>query len=163
MTYNQELEYLTPYLQQLEMGTNGRKSDLRSSTVLLGQSGSNSECGLLQYMNQSQDYVPAIFLAGSSKNSRNNKAKAQAIGHAEALVRGKTMDRIEKELRDKKLPEMKVNSLKFAKMLHRLRPSTFIGYAVIKPDILGYLMALFDNVTYCASLLAGVDGYDQFK
>lgn len=183
LPYDQNLQYLAPYLQQLEMESNGKtfrrdgsRATLKSSAVVFGQPGTNGQHAFYQFLHQDQTQVSTTFMVASNPAnlSRHSPTKqhilkqhhttlvANCVAQTEALAVGKSDEEVVAELASKITPQTSIEMLKSAKTFEGNRASTFIAYAELTPFMLGQLIALFEHVTFCCGMLAGINSFDQF-
>ena len=170
------LGMLVPYLQQMDMESNGKSIHIDGSAVQLGTSplvwgglGIDGQHAYFQMIHQGTYLVATDFIGVKTEDADlplaaehhrvvllNMKAQAQA------LAMGRTMQETEDLLLKQGL------SLKEAKQLapHRSyagnRPSTTLWLEAITPHSLGALMSLYEHKVFYQAAIWGINAFDQW-
>ena len=152
--YHSALKRLAPYLQQLEMESNGKQVDHEgqalpygTSPVLWGEPGTNGQHAFFQMLHQGTDVVPLEFVA--VKNATHGLPDHQALllsnalAQAQALMVGK--------------PDAGGH-----KNFAGNRPSTFILLEDLTPFNLGALIALQEHRVFVSGAVWGINSFDQW-
>ena len=152
--YDQRLERLPAYLGQLVMesngksvGTDGNRVGTKTSQVIWGGVGSQSQHAVFQFLHQGTRMSSIDFLL--PLNSRHDRAQhellaANCLAQGEALMQGKT------------------NSAEPHRDFDGNRPSTTILYDRLDPYTLGMLLALYEHRTYVEAAIWGINPFDQW-
>ncbi len=163
--YAERLRLLPAYLQQLIMESNGKSAKIDgshlqyiSSAVIWGVSGTNAQHSFFQQLHQGPDVVPVDFiiarkpdpasLAGD-KDERHMILVANCLAQSAALALGKP------------LPNA-ANGEDWHKAFPGNRPSTMIMLPSIDPASVGALLAAYEHATFVASVVLGINAFDQF-
>lgn len=154
LPYCQRLELLIPHLQQLEMESLGKATNLEDQPLSLascpavwGQIGSEVEHACGQWLHQHPTRVAVEIIAVNKDPltplAHHQQLKRQAIAQSEALWQtndsGAAYQRIGKTV-----------------------PSTFVILDEINARTLGALLALYEHKTFILSRLSGVNAFDQW-
>ena len=165
--YLQQLGRFPAYLQQLEMESNGKRSDIdghaverHTSPVVWGEPGTNGQHAFFQLLHQGTDVIPVDFigarrstaagLADDDVASQHEKLVANLFAQAAALAFG--------------APAATDNPNAAGE--HRAfpgnRPSTTILMDALTPATLGQLIALYEHATFAQGVVWGVNSFDQW-
>jgi glucose-6-phosphate isomerase len=152
--YHSALKRFAPYLQQLEMESNGKQVDHEgqalphgTSPVLWGEPGTNGQHAFFQMLHQGTDVVPLEFVA--VKNATHALPDHQALllsnalAQAQALMVGKSDAGGHKNFAGN-------------------RPSTFILLEDLTPFNLGALIALQEHRVFVSGAVWGINSFDQW-
>ncbi len=152
--YHSALKRFAPYLQQLEMESNGKQVDhagnalpYGTSPVLWGEPGTNGQHAFFQMLHQGTDVVPLEFVA--VKNATHDLPDHQALllsnvlAQAQALMVGKSDAGGHKNFAGN-------------------RPSTFILLEDLTPFNLGALIALQEHRVFVSGAVWGINSFDQW-
>ena len=110
LPYEQHLDRLPAYLQQLEMESNGKRVDRRgrvvevqTSPIVWGEPGTNGQHAFFQLLHQGTRLVSTDFLVGIESHDQlgdhHRLLVANCIAQTEALMRGKTEEEAREELK----------------------------------------------------------------
>ncbi len=163
--YDQRLERLPAYVQQLDMESNGKGVSLdggaltrASGPVIWGEPGTNAQHSFFQLVHQGTDIIPVDFIvaarSGSQYVDQHELLLANCLAQSEALALGKTADEVRAEGVDEALVAHKEFSGN--------RPSTTILHAKLDPFALGRLIALYEHKVFVQGTIWGVNSYDQW-
>ena len=152
--YHSALKRYPPYLQQLEMESNGKQVDHAGQTlpygtspVLWGEPGTNGQHAFFQMLHQGTDVVPLEFVA--VKNATHALPDHQALLLSNALAQAQAL----------MLGKSDVDGHKnFAGN----RPSTFILLEDLTPFNLGALIALQEHRVFVSGTVWGINSFDQW-
>ncbi len=152
--YHSALKRYAPYLQQLEMESNGKQVDpaghalpYGTSPVLWGEPGTNGQHAFFQMLHQGTDVVPLEFVAVKNAThalpDHQTLLLSNALAQAQALMMGQ--------------PD-KAGHQNFAGN----RPSTFILLEDLSPFNLGALIALQEHRVFVSGAVWGINSFDQW-
>ena len=166
LPYESKLEYLTTYLQQLDMESNGKSVNLSGEKIgypttpaIWGQIGTNNQHTFFQFLHQSNQIIPCEFLLGANcvekKYNKNHHSQLiiNCIAQTEALMLG---------LNSKTHHTVKNENVDLHKYCEGNRPSTILLYRELTPKILGKLLALFEHRTITEGFLWNINSFDQW-
>ncbi|MCF6305184.1 MAG: glucose-6-phosphate isomerase [Rhodobacteraceae bacterium] len=155
LPYDQRLNRLPAYLQQLDMESNGKRVGLDgvpltkpSGPIVWGESGTNGQHAFYQHLHQGTNITPCEFLIAAKGHEPDLKhqhdlLKANCLAQSEALMLG----------RDHAEP-------------HRIfpgnRPSITIAYPKLTPFVLGQIIALYEHRVFVEGVIWGINSFDQW-
>ena len=171
--YDQYLQYLPAYLQQLDMESNGKSVtldnkyvDYATGPVLFGGAGTNVQHSFFQLLHQGTEVVPIdLIVPAISHNeigSHQQILLANVLAQGEALMRGKTEAETAEELEAAGKPQTEINRMKKFKSFSGNRPSTTIVLKKIDPYGLGMLVAMYEHKVYSQGVIWNINSFDQF-
>ena len=152
--YDERLRLLVPYLQQLEMESNGKSvtSDGKpvgrpTSPVLWGGVGTDAQHAVFQLLHQGTAIVPVEFVAVAeqpgSLADHHRQLLLNAFAQGAALMRGQPSDDPHRNYPGN-------------------RPSSTILLDRLDARSLGALIAFYEHRTFANAVLLGVNPFDQF-
>ena len=170
--YDQYLQYLPSYLQQLDMESNGKFVDVNgdyvsyaTGPVLFGGAGTNVQHSFFQLIHQGTEIVPCDFIAPAiSHNEISNHHEillANVLAQGEALMRGKTVKEAAEELKAAGKSKEEVEFLKKFKSFAGNRPSNMILLKKVDPYSLGALVAMYEHKVFVQGIIWNIDSFDQ--
>jgi glucose-6-phosphate isomerase len=171
--YDQRLDRLPAYLQQLDMESNGKRvrtigNAVRGPTgpVLFGEPGTNAQHAFFQLLHQGTDPVPVDFLVAAvsdhGADEHHQLLLANCLAQSEALMRGKTLAEARDELKAAGLTARAVDKLAPHKVCPGNRPSNTILYRRLDPHTLGMIVALYEHKVFVQGLVWGINSFDQW-
>jgi glucose-6-phosphate isomerase len=173
LPYDNLLNRLPAYLQQLEMESNGKgvsmdgaDLEVHSGPVVWGEPGTNGQHAFYQLIHQGTRVVPCEFLVAArgheaALHHQHQLLVANCLAQSEALMRGRTLD----EARTKLSGKFEGAELD-RQALHRVfkgnRPSITIAYPQLTPKVLGQIVALYEHRVFVEGVVLGINSYDQW-
>lgn len=161
--YTDMLRFLPPYLQQLDMESNGKSVQLdgtpvgwQTSPVLWGQPGTNGQHAYFQMLHQGTTLVPVDFIAvltppcGWAEHHR--KLLANCFAQSEALMKGGSMS-------DK---HNGGGPLAAHRHFPGNRPSNTLLLHTLDPESLGALIALYEHKVFVQAAIWNINAFDQW-
>jgi len=173
LPYEQHLQRLPAYLQQLEMESNGKRVDrhgqpvsFHTAPIIWGEPGTNGQHAFFQLLHQGTRLVSTDFLVGISSHDdlgdHHRLLVANCLAQTEALMRGKTEDEVRAELREQGLSDDAIDRLAPHKVFPGNRPSTTIVYRKLGPRTLGMLLALYEHRVFTMGAVWNINSFDQW-
>ena len=152
--YDERLRLLVPYLQQLEMESNGKSVTAAgkpvgraTAPVLWGGVGTDVQHAVFQLLHQGTAIVPVEFLAVAADNSNlpahHRQLLLNAFAQGSALMRGRTSEDPHRSEPGN-------------------RPSSTIMLDRLDARTLGALIAFYEHRTFANAVLLGINPFDQF-
>jgi glucose-6-phosphate isomerase len=153
--YDERLRLLPPYLQQLEMESNGKSVRVDGSAVgratapiTWGGVGTDAQHAVFQLLHQGTHLVPVEFVAAVEPEhgfdiAHHRQLLINCFAQGAALMAGKASDDP-------------------ARHYPGDRPSTTILMDRIDPHSLGALIAFYEHRTFVSAALLGINPFDQF-
>jgi glucose-6-phosphate isomerase len=171
--YDQHLEYLPGYLQQLEMESNGKgvtlsgsALDYPSAPVVFGAPGTNGQHAFFQLLHQGTLLIPVDFLVAwhghHPPEEQHELLVANCIAQSQALMLGRSAAEIGAEMCARGIPETEVERLVPHRVCPGNRPSNTLCYERLTPETLGALIALYEHKTFTEGVILGIDSFDQW-
>ena len=172
LPYDDRLEALPGFLQQLEMESNGKRVGVDGEPVVLptapviwGSVGSNAQHAYFQALHQGCDIVPVDFIGVIRPDHDlvdNHRALlANLFAQSAALMLGKDQDQAFAELTGITDDHAR-RVLAAQKTFPGNRPSTTILLDALTPRTLGMLLALYEHKVFVQSVLWGINAFDQW-
>ena len=153
--YDERLRLLVPYLQQLEMESNGKSvaadgkpAGRPTAPVTWGGVGTDAQHAVFQLLHQGSDLIPVEFLAVVEQEDGQDPAHHRALllnafAQGAALMAGDPGDDPYRACPGN-------------------RPSTTILLDRLDPRTLGALVAFYEHRTFANAVLLGINPFDQF-
>ncbi|TCG05877.1 glucose-6-phosphate isomerase [Paraburkholderia steynii] len=165
--YSEALHFLSSYLQQLEMESNGKQACLDgsfvtydTSAVTWGEPGTNGQHAFFQMLHQGPTIVPIDFVAVLTPEhplvSHHPKLLANCFAQSEALMLGRTREEAEKVAGPDKaelVPHI---------MFPGNRPTTTLLVDALTARSLGALIALYEHKVLVQGTVWNINSFDQW-
>jgi glucose-6-phosphate isomerase len=174
LPYDQYLHRFAAYFQQGDMESNGKSVDREgrriegydTGPIIWGEPGTNGQHAFFQLMHQGTRLVPADFLApAKSQNPIGDHHRillANFFAQTEALMKGKTQEEAEAELRAGGASEEDVAKLAPHKVFEGNRPTSTFLFEKLDPRTLGRLIALYEHKIFVQGVIWNVNSFDQW-
>lgn len=170
--YDQYLQYLPSYLQQLDMESNGKSVDKENNfvkcatgPVLFGGAGTNVQHSFFQLLHQGTEPVPVDFVVPAISHNEigdhHSILLSNVLAQGEALMKGKTIAEAAEELRKAGKSKKEVDALKKYKSFTGNRPSNTLLFKKIDPFALGQLIALYEHKVFVQGIIWNINSFDQ--
>ena len=146
--YDERLRLLPPYLQQLEMESNGKALNRASAAIVWGGVGTDAQHAVFQLLHQGTHLAPAEFIAVAAGGDHRDPAHHEQLlvncfAQGSALMTGRDSDDADRHFSGD-------------------RPSTTILAERLDPASLGALLAFYEHRTFANAALLGINPFDQF-
>ena len=153
--YDERLRLLTPYLQQLEMESNGKSVRIdgkpvehRTAPVTWGGTGTDAQHAVFQLLHQGTVVSPVEFVAVAEQGDRQDpehhrQLLLNAVAQGAALMQGRQSDDPQRSYPGD-------------------RPSATILLDRLDARTLGALIAFYEHRTFANAALLGINPFDQF-
>ena len=174
LPYDQYLELLPAFLQQLDMESNGKSVDRegrRISTyttgpIVWGEPGTNGQHAFYQLLHQGTRLVPADFIASVRSHNplgdHHEKLLSNFFAQTEALMTGKTEAEARQDLIAAGTPPEKIAALAPHKVFEGNRPTTTFLFDRMTPHALGRLLAFYEHKVFVQGTIWDVFSFDQW-
>jgi glucose-6-phosphate isomerase len=173
LPYDQYLQRLPAYLQQLDMESNGKRVDregrvvdVPTGPVVWGEPGTNGQHAFYQLIHQGTRLIPCDFLIGAQAHhglaGHHETLMANCFAQSEALAFGKTEDEARGELEAQGLSPDAVTRLLPHKVFPGNRPSTTFAYRRLGPKTLGKILALYEHKVFVMGAIWNINSFDQW-
>ncbi|HZR36991.1 MAG TPA: glucose-6-phosphate isomerase [Nevskia sp.] len=171
--YAQDLEYFVPWLQQLEMESNGkgvdregRAVDYATTPALWGDVGTNSQHAFFQMLHQGPAIHAVDFIlpqrAGHSLQQQQRLLIANCLAQSAALMQGKSAAQVRGELQAKGLGGEALEQAIPHRVFAGNRPSNTLLLPQLDAHHLGALLALYEHRTFVMSVMWHINAFDQW-
>ena len=168
LPYDHRLRYLPSYLQQVDMESNGKYVDRngievnhQTGPIIWGESGTNGQHAFYQLIHQGTKIIPCEFIAIAnphhSHTDHHEKLLANFFAQSEALLTGKNLEDVLKEIGPDANP-----ILKTSKVFKGNRPSTSILIKELNPFNLGKLIAYYEHRVFVQGVIWNIFSFDQW-
>lgn len=171
--YDQRLVLLPPFLQQLDMESNGknvsrnnRKVNYNTGPILWGAPGTNGQHAFFELVHQGTRLIPTDFLVAVENSmplgDQHEWLLANCLAQTEALLVGKSRTVAKAELRALGLSSAEAEALAEHKVFPGNRPSNTLLYQRLDPYTLGMLIALYEHKVFVQGVVWGINSFDQW-
>lgn len=158
LPYDQYLQYFAPYLQQLDMESNGKAVDreghlvdYETGPIVFGEPGTNGQHAFYQLIHQGTTVIPCDFIiTHTAQNPRGDHHKilvANATAQPEALAVGRTLEEADNNV---------------YRVFSGNRPSNILNVDELTPYNMGLLIALYEHKVFTQSIIWNINAFDQF-
>jgi glucose-6-phosphate isomerase len=165
LPYDQYLEHLPAYLQQLTMESNGKhvtlagaRVDYQTAPIYWGERGTNGQHSFYQLIHQGTKLVPCDFIGFCQTlnplGHQHDLLMANLFAQTEALAFGKT----ENEVKAEGVPAWLAPHRSF----EGNRPTSTILAERLTPESLGALVALYEHSVFTQGVIWDIDSFDQW-
>jgi glucose-6-phosphate isomerase len=165
LPYDQYLNRLSAYLQQLDMESNGKHVDLEGQTVnyqtgpiIWGQPGTNGQHAFYQLIHQGTRLIPCDFIGFNQTlnplEPHHDLLMANFFAQTEALAFGKTAQEVAAD----GVPDFQVPHRTF----EGNRPTNTILLDRLTPAALGKLIALYEHKVFVQGTIWHINSFDQW-
>jgi glucose-6-phosphate isomerase len=171
LPYDQYLHRFAAYFQQGDMESNGKyvsrdgkPVDYQTGPIIWGEPGTNGQHAFYQLIHQGTKLIPADFIAPAvSHNPLGEHHKmllSNFFAQTEALMNGKTMEKVLSELSGKSQQE--IDKIAPFKVFQGNRPTNSILFKKITPKSLGSLIAIYEHKIFVQGIIWNVFSFDQW-
>ncbi len=165
LPYSHYLARFPAYLQQLDMESNGKSTDLwgrpvtwSTGPVVWGTPGTNGQHAYYQLIHQGTHLIPCDFIGFTHPRhdlpGHHDQLVANLFAQAEALAFGRTR------------AEVEADGVPADQVPHRVfegnRPSTMIMAPRLTPSVLGQLIALYEHRVFTMGAVWQINSFDQW-
>ncbi|EBA11763.1 glucose-6-phosphate isomerase [Roseobacter sp. CCS2] len=173
LPYDNLLNRLPAYLQQLEMESNGKgvsmdgaDLEVHSGPVVWGEPGTNGQHAFYQLIHQGTRVIPCEFLVAARGHEdelhhQHQLLVANCLAQSEALMRGRTLDEARTKVADK-FEGAELERQARHRVFQGNRPSVTIAYPRLTPEVLGQIIALYEHRVFVEGVVLGINSYDQW-
>jgi glucose-6-phosphate isomerase len=173
LPYDQYLQHLPAYLQQLEMESNGKcvdregiDLDYDTQSIIWGEPGTNGQHSFYQLIHQGTRLVPADFLAPVTSHNPIGEHHAMLLSNffaqTEALMLGKNKEEVHAELTAQGLDSTALEAILPFKLFSGNHPSNTLLFNKLDPHTLGMLIALYEHKVFVQGVVWNINSFDQW-
>ena len=171
--YDQRLRLLVPFLQQLDMESNGKnvnrankRVNYNTGPIVWGAPGTNGQHAFFELVHQGTRLIPTDFLAAAVNPTpladQHEWLLANCLAQTEALLKGKSHAVIEAELIAQGMSRKEAKALAPHKVFPGNRPSNTLLYQKLDPHTLGMLIALYEHKVFVQGVIWQINSFDQW-
>jgi len=165
LPYDQYMSRFSAYLQQMDMESNGKRTDkqgrlvdLQTGPIVWGEPGTNGQHAFYQLIHQGTKLIPCDFIGFAKSHNpisdHHDKLMANFFAQTEALAFGKSSEDVAAEGTEE--------SLIAHKTFPGNRPTNTIMAEELTPETLGALIALYEHKVFVQGVLFNVFSFDQW-
>ena len=174
LPYDQRLGQLPDYLQQLEMESNGKSTQMDGTTapyhtgpVVWGAPGTNGQHAFYQLIHQGTRVIPCEFLIAANSHEpelahHHKLLIANCLAQSEALMCGRSLQEASEIMAAKGLTGAELDRQARHRVFPGNRPSTTLSYPLLDPFTLGQIIALYEHRVFVEGVILGINSYDQW-
>jgi len=171
--YSQYLHRLPAYLQQAIMESNGKSTDrngnpvtYQTGTIIWGAPGTNAQHAFFQLIHQGTKLIPTEFIGFKEplfdNKDHHTKLMANFFAQTEALMNGKSKEKVLTSLLSDNISEEKLKQLIPFKVFEGNKPTTTILINKLTPKSLGSLISLYEQRIFVQGIVWNIFSYDQW-
>lgn len=173
LPYDNGLQRLPDFLQQLTMESNGKRVNIdgkllpySTGSVLWGSAGTMGQHSFHQLLHQGTVLCPADFVlplrTHTGMSEQHRRLVANCLAQSRALMVGRSPETAHSALLERGLDEQQAKRLAPHLAMPGNRPNSVITMASVDPATLGALLALYEHRTFCSARLWGINPFDQW-
>jgi len=175
LPYDQYLHRFPAYFQQGDMESNGKyitrdgqRVDYTTGPIVWGEPGTNGQHAFYQLVHQGTHLIPCDFLVAAETLNPIQGGIHQKIllsnflAQTEALMTGKSEQKVEEELRASGMSEDQIKLIKPHKVFQGNKPSNSIVYQRLTPFNLGMLLAMYEHKIFTQGIVWDINSFDQW-
>ncbi len=174
LPYNESLQHLPAFLQQLEMESNGKAVGAdgealagASCPIVWGALGNNGQHAFFQLLHQGGRLVPCDFIVAVRSDyplpGHQGPLLANCFAQSAALAFGRTADEARADLMAERSADPGgPESLLPHKIFPGNQPSTTLLLPRLDPATLGALVALYEHKVFVQGVIWGINSFDQW-
>ncbi|MDH4091473.1 MAG: glucose-6-phosphate isomerase [Cyclobacteriaceae bacterium] len=173
LPYDQYMHRFAAYFQQGNMESNGKSTDrngqgvtYQTGPIIWGEPGTNGQHAFYQLIHQGTKIVPCDFLAPAVSHNpigdHHDKLLSNFFAQTEALMKGKTQEEVEAELRKAGMDNAAIAFHTPFRVFEGNRPSNSILFKQLTPRTLGSLIAMYEHKIFVQGVLWNIFSFDQW-
>jgi glucose-6-phosphate isomerase len=173
LPYDNSLQKLPDFLQQLTMESNGKQVSVAGSQlpyqtgpVLWGSAGTMGQHSFHQLLHQGTRDCPVDFVlpltTHTGMSAQHQRLVANCLAQSRALMVGRSEAEALDALAGRGVPLAEAERLAPHMMMPGNRPNSVITMDSLNPATLGALLALYEHRTFCSGQLWGINSFDQW-
>jgi len=173
LPYDNSLQRLPDFLQQLTMESNGKRVSAQGQAlpyttgpVLWGSAGTMGQHSFHQLLHQGTQLCPADFILPLKTHTgmagQHRRLVANCLAQSRTLMVGRSPEAARATLLERGLTGQEADRLAPHLAMPGNRPSSVITMESVNPGSLGALLALYEHRTFCSARLWGINPFDQW-
>ncbi len=171
--YDQSLEHLPSYLQQLDMESNGKTVnragqavDYQTGPIIWGSVGTNGQHAFHQLLHQGTQMIPVDFILPRKSHyplgQHQAALYANCLAQSQALMLGKDEITAQAEFEAQGYAADEAKELAPHKVIPGNKPSNMLLMDQLTPQTLGALIALHEHKVFVQSVVWDINAFDQW-
>lgn len=171
--YDARLQFLAPYLQQLDMESLGKSVNMGGQPVgvptgpaVWGMPGTDGQHTFFQWLHQGTDGAAVDFImcreADHQWIEEHAMLLANCLAQRQTLLQGTSLEADRENMLTQGMPTDKAEWLARHRKHQGGRPSTLIVLPRLTPYALGALLALYEHKIFVQALIWGINPFDQW-
>jgi len=146
----------------------GHRVSYQTGPILWGEPGTNSQHSFFQLIHQGTKLIPADFLAAAKSHQPIDQGRhhryllSNFFAQTEALMKGKSEAEARAELSKQGLSGQALADLLPHKVFPGNRPTNSFLYALLTPNMLGRLIALYEHKIFVMGHIWNINSFDQW-
>lgn len=173
LPYDNSLQKLPDFLQQLTMESNGKNVardgqplDYPTGPVLWGAAGTMGQHSFHQLLHQGTELCPADFVlpltTHTGMTEQHRRLVANCLAQSRTLMVGRSLEEAHQSLLARGIDAARAEALAPHLAMPGNRPNSVITMAALTPATLGALIALYEHRTFVSGVLWGINSFDQW-
>ena len=173
LPYDQYMHRFAAYFQQGNMESNGKSVDRNghpvdypTGPVIWGEPGTNGQHAFYQLIHQGTHLIPCDFLAPIVSHNavadHHEKLLSNFFAQTEALMKGKTAEEVEAELRAAGMDKDALGFHVPYRVFAGNKPTNSILFLQLTPRVLGSLIAMYEHKIFVQGVIWNIFSFDQW-
>ena len=174
LPYDERLNLLPSYLQQLEMESNGKgvmrngqNSPRHTGPVVWGAAGTNGQHAFYQLIHQGTRVIPCEFLLAAQGHEtelahHHQLLVANCLAQSKALMQGRSLDEAREIAAAQGFEGAELERQARHRVFPGNRPSTTLLYPQLDPFTLGQIIALYEHRIFVEGVILDIISFDQW-
>ncbi|KAG8197553.1 hypothetical protein JTE90_007289 [Oedothorax gibbosus] len=175
LPYDQYMHRFAAYFQQGDMESNGKyvtrsgeQVNYTTGPIVWGEPGTNGQHAFYQLIHQGTRLIPCDFIAPVKSHNpisdglHHEILLANFLAQPEALMRGKTAEEAEAELKKSNMSEENIKKILPHKVFLGNKPTNSILVEKITPFNLGALIAMYEQKIFTQGVIWDINSFDQW-
>lgn len=173
LPYDQSLQRLPAFLQQLLMESNGKAVTRdgepvtwQTGQIVWGEPGTNGQHAFYQLLHQGTRFIPADFILSANSHyemgAHHLMLAANCLAQSEALMRGQDAGETLAQMTRENLPPAVCEQLLPHRTFKGNRPSNTLLLNKLTPRTLGMLLAMYEHKTFVQGVIWNIFSFDQW-
>jgi glucose-6-phosphate isomerase len=173
LPYDERLEKLPAWLQQLDMESNGKRVrldgqfvDYDTGPIIWGSAGTNGQHAFFQLLHQGTRLVPIDFIGcvrpGHKRLDHHHKLLGNFLAQSKALMLGRNESETRQHLQTQGLAGAALEAMLPHQIFPGNQPSNSLLVEELTPRTLGMLLALYEHKVFVQGAIWGINSFDQW-
>ena len=173
LPYSESLKHLPPFLQQLEMGSNGKSVDLDGNAldyatcpIIWGDLGNNAQHAFFQLLHQGGRLIPCDFVVSARSDfplsGHQEALLANCFAQSAALAFGRSEAQAQEAMAAEGAAVEGKTSWLPQQIFPANQPSSTLVLGSLSPATLGSLVALYEHKVFVQGAIWGLNSFDQW-